>query len=444
MAPAAISPVEIPSTPTTETTAKLTKAGIAHFAETTIAGLDASKIRFTPNLSPRSVPAPNSPEVWSQSVCTDHMLTVSWKASTGWQAPHLQPYGPLTLMPTASVLHYATECFEGMKAYRGVDGRVRLFRPERNCARMVKSATRIALPAFNPDELLKLIKHLVAKDAGKWLPRERGPGFLYLRPTMIATAPAIGVQKPAEALLYIIAVLFPPLDDPSAAPGIPPNLSGTAQGHKPEKKLGMKLLASSHDTIRAWPGGFGHAKVGANYGPSLVAQSEARARGYDQILWLFGEKRLVTEAGASNFFVVWRNKHSGRREIVTAPLGGVILEGVTRASVLDVLRNRLSEELGEIDVVEREFTMEEVIEAAREKRLEEAFGSGTAFFVAPAQEIDFRGTEVKLPLVESGIQGELGGCPVAMAVKRFLKGVMYGRIQHEWGAVVEEQSEDGD
>lgn len=362
-----------------DSTSSLTKAGINQTITKTAPSLDkngtsqlaelaASKLTVTPSLNPHSVPEPNSAEVWSQRVTTDHMLTCTWTATTGWQAPHLQPYGPFSIMPTASVLHYATECFEGMKAYRGYDGKLRLFRPEKNCKRMLKSATRIALPAFDPAELQKLVESLVAMDGPKWLPRERKGTFLYLRPTMIATAPAIGVQKPFEAMLFIIAVMFPPLDDPSAAP---PSL---AQVNRP-KAAGMKLLASNHDMIRAWPGGFGNAKVGANYGPSLVAQAEARQRGYDQILWLFGEDCLVTEAGASNFFVVWKNAE-GKVELVTAPLGdGIILEGVTRCSVLDMARERLGEE---VTVVERKFTMDEVVKASEEGRLLEAFASGTA------------------------------------------------------------------
>ena len=139
----------------------------------------------------------------------------------------------------------------------------------------------------------------------------------------------------------------------------PPALNGATI--KPKHNYGLKLLASSEDSIRAWPGGFGYAKVGANYGPSLVAQGEARARGFDQVLWLFGRENFVTEAGASNFFVVWRNKETGRLELVTAPLGErIILEGVTRASVLDLARQRLSKSFGDLealDVVEKRFTM---------------------------------------------------------------------------------------
>lgn len=163
--------------------------------------LDASKLVFTRNLSPHAVPEPDSPEVWTQSVCTDHMVTCQWTSTGGWAAPHLQPYGPLQLMPTASVLHYATECFEGLKLHRGHDLRLRLFRPNRNTRRRLNSATQISLPAFDPDELQKLIETLVAVDGEKWLPKSRPGNFLYLRPTMIATAAALGMQKPKEALL---------------------------------------------------------------------------------------------------------------------------------------------------------------------------------------------------------------------------------------------------
>lgn len=360
--------------------------------------LDASKLDFSLNPDPKTVPEPNSPEVWAQKTyeavqpyprmwltandtylsCTDHMITCSWNCNSGWQSPHLIPYGPLSLMPTASVLHYATECFEGLKFYRGHDSRLRLFRPDRNCSRMLASATRIALPAFDPRELQKLIETLVRVDGPKWLPRSRPGSFLYLRPTMIANAAALGVQKPKEALLFIIACCFPPLDEPALiAQSQNQPLSG-------KRKPGMKLLASQDDMIRAWPGGFGFAKIGANYGPSLIAQGEAQDLGFDQILWLFGENCEVTEAGASNFFVVWRTG-GGELQLVTAPLfDKVILDGVTRRSVLDLAKDRLSatrEGLQGLSVVERKYTMREVEEAIEEGRLVEAFAAGTAVFL---------------------------------------------------------------
>ena len=327
-----------------------------------------------------------------------------------------------------------------MKAYRGVDGRVRLFRPERNAKRFVKSAERIALPSFAEEEFEELVKKFVGVESRRWLPKvKRADGtyeerMMYLRPTMIANYAALGVQRPREALMFIVAVCFPELDKGLGPPAPSAGLSnGVAAEKKPASGKGMKLLASAHDMIRAWPGGFGNAKVGANYGPSLVAQGEARARGYLQILWLFGDENYVTEAGGSNFFVVWKNE-KGEREMVTAPLGdGVILEGVTRASVLDLCQERLAKE--GIQVVERKFTMDEVVKASEEGRLEEGFACGTAFFVSPVGEIHFRGKDVILP-VEEERKAEFES--VTMRVKTWLKDIMYGREEHEWGVVVEE------
>lgn len=347
--------------------------GMPNGASDSLPELDASRIHITLTKEPRPVPTPNSPEVWAQSTCTDHMITARWTFDHGWENPELKPYGPFSIMPTASVLHYATECFEGLKVFRGHDGNIRLFRPDRNCARMLMSSTRISLPAFPPLELEKLIKKLVAVDCPKWLPKGNPGTFLYLRPTMIGTGSALGVQKPKEAMLYIIACCFPTLDEPASQPSMT------------YEKPGMRLLASKDDMVRAWPGGFGYAKVGSNYGPSLLAQGEARERGYDQILWLFGPQCHVTEAGASNFFVIWRTRE-GRVELVTAPLDDkLILDGVTRRSILELSRERLSRSWSGdgtifegLDVIERTYTMGEVEEAIVEGRLIEAFGAGTA------------------------------------------------------------------
>jgi branched-chain amino acid aminotransferase len=288
------------------------------------------------------------------------MIVCVWNKVTGWGVPELKPFGPFSIMPTASVLHYATECFEGMKVYRGYDGELRLFRPDQNCERMLISSERICLPPFEPTELEKLIKALVAIDAAKWLPKNRPGHFLYLRPGHIGSSAQLGLNAPKEAILFVVASCVPDL---------------TQQGN------GMKLLASKSDTIRAWPGGFGFAKVGANYGPSLIAHGEAVARGYDQILWLFGDTDMVTEAGASNFFVIWRTRDE-IIQLITAPLEGkVILDGITRRSVLEFARNKLEPGYGDlerIDVVERSFYMKEVVEAAEEGRLIEAFAVGTA------------------------------------------------------------------
>jgi branched-chain amino acid aminotransferase len=441
MAPIAVTPESSgTTTPVAAQASTLTQAGIKHHNHDgdSLAPLDASKMTITPNPSPRDVPAMNSPEVMAQKTCTDHMVTAAWDEKTGWAAPELKPYGPFSIMPSASVLHYATECFEGLKLYRGYDDKLRLFRVNRNCERMRRSCERIALPDFDAKELEKMIIALCARDGPKWLPKERKGGFLYIRPTMISTDPALGVQRPKEALLYVIIALFPDMSKSLATPAAPPALKGDAEEPKKKGISGLKLLASTEDTIRAWPGGFGYAKLGANYGPSLVAQGEARARGFDQVLWLFGPEANVTEAGASNFFVVWRNKESNKVELITAPLGErIILEGVTRASILELARSRLVAgktpgSLESVEVVERKFTMADVIEAYEGGRLIEAFAAGTAFFVAPVGLIHYKNKDIEIPTGD----GESGD--YAKVLKGWLGGIMYGKESHEWGVVVDE------
>lgn len=383
-------------------------------------GLDFSKLQCTYTTSPRSVPALGSAEMASQKVCTDHMIQAKWTIENGWSAPTLQPYGPLELAPTASCLHYATECFEGMKLYRGHDGNLRLFRPDLNCKRMLMSTNRIALPAFDPNELLKLIAKLCATDGARWLPKDRPGSFLYIRPTMIATDPALGVERPREALLFVVLACFAPM--------------GTMAN-------GIKLLASQDDMCRAWPGGFGYAKVGANYGPSLVAQGEARRLGYHQILWLFGEDCTVTEAGASNFFVVWRTRE-GKLQLVTADLNErIVLDGVTRRSLLELARTKLASSnnnttLESVEVVERKFNIHELLEAAVEGRLVEAFAAGTAWFVTPVSLVHFRGKDVEVPMAK----GDIGA--YAEVLRGWMKGIMWGSEGmegHEWGYKIAEE-----
>lgn len=319
--------------------------------------LDADKLTYHYTKSPRAVPDEAVACAGTETICTDHMVIATWSATAGWSAPELRPYGPISLMPTASVLHYATECFEGLKAYRGYDGKLRLFRPDCNARRMQVSAVRISLPSFPPQELERLLLALVALDGPKWLPKDRPGSSLYLRPALIGTQPALGVQTPKEAMLFITASFMPKMDEPAG---------------------GMRLHTSPEDMIRAWVGGFGFAKVGANYGPSLLATQEARARGFGQILWLYGPQAYCTEAGASNFFLLWRarEKDGGRLQLVTAPLDDrLILDGVTRRSIVQLARERLVDEL---DVVERRYTIDEVLEADDEGRLVEAFAAGTA------------------------------------------------------------------
>lgn len=333
--------------------------GTTAAANGTAADLDASKLTYTLTTNPRVIPDEATASAGDETICTDHMITATWKAATGWGTPELKPYGPLSLMPTASVLHYATECFEGLKAYRGYDGKLRIFRPDRNCARFNMSAGRICLPTFNAGEMQKLIIALLGVEASRWLPKHRAGGYLYIRPTLIGTQCQLGVQAPKEAMLYVIVALLPRLDSP---PG------------------GMRLHTSPEDMVRAWVGGFGYAKVGANYGPSLTATQDARSRGFHQVLWLYGDKGECTEAGASNFFIVWKRK-DGNKELITAPLDDkLILDGVTRRSCLELVREKLA---GDIEVTERKYTIDELVEADAEGRILESFAAGTGVRIPP-------------------------------------------------------------
>lgn len=345
---------------------RLTCTSERETAEMSPAPLDASKliIKKSQNLQP--VGWLQDPPTGIQSNGTDHMLKVRWNEITGWAAPEIVSYQDLVIPATASCLHYATQCYEGMKVYRGHDGRLRLFRPEANCRRLAQSALQVSLPTFETSELERLIIALAGLDCPRWLPARSCSGkSLYVRPAMIADGPTIGVRLPAEALLFVIMVPWPELE---------PSLVSS----------GLQLITSRAESIRAWPGGFGNSKIGANYGPSFLSLGEARSLGFDQVLWLFGADGAVTEAGASNFYVVWRNQ-AGKVELVTASLEDkVILPGITRDSIITLARERLNDTGAQdhshtaLTVVERRFTMTEIAVARQENRLIEAFVSGTA------------------------------------------------------------------
>ena len=396
--------------------------------ESALPSLDCSRLRSTLTNNPRPVPALGSEDSRAQSVCTDHMILVRWTCDSGWEAPILKPSEPLQIPATASVLHYAIECFEGLKLYRGYDGGLRLFRVAKNCERMRTSAARVTLPDFDAKELENMIVALCAQDGARWLPRKHVGEFLYIRPTLISMDPALGVRTPREALLYVVMACF---GDNSSIIPVAPSLERSA-----EDLPGLKLKTSDLCSIRAWPGGFGYAKIGANYGPSLVAQRETQAAGYDQTLWLFGNDGVVTEAGGSNFFVVWKEAGSGRLQLVTAPLrDGIILAGITRASIIELARSRLREEcdkLEAVDVVERQFTMDDVSRAFQEGRLVEAFVCGTAFFVTPVSVIKHRDETLNL-------EGGPYHSRYARRMRSWLADIMWGNDRYQgWVVDVKE------
>ncbi|XP_053824347.1 branched-chain-amino-acid aminotransferase, mitochondrial isoform X1 [Vidua chalybeata] len=242
------------------------------------------------------------------------MLTVEWSRAGGWGRPQIRPFQELRLHPASSALHYAVELFEGLKAFRGDDDKIRLFRPELNMERMQRSARRVCLPEFDGRELLECIRALVRLE-GRWVPRDPRSS-LYIRPALIGTEPALGVAPPGRALLFVLLCPVGPYFPSGFGP--------------------VRLLADPRHA-RAWPGGAGHCKLGGNYGPCLELQEAARARGCHQVLWLHGPERHLTEVGTMNLFVFWERPDGGL-ELVTPPLDGLILPGVTRQSLLELAR----------------------------------------------------------------------------------------------------------
>ncbi|KAL2197938.1 aminotransferase [Corynascus similis CBS 632.67] len=372
-------------------------------SETKLQDIDPAQLVLKKTPNPKSLKKPED-LIFGRNF-TDHMLTIEWNQETGWLKPHIGPYQNLSLDPASCVFHYAFECFEGLKAYKDKDGQVRLFRPDKNMERFNKSAARIALPNFNSAALIDLIARFTKLES-RFIPEERGYS-LYLRPTMIGTQKTLGVGPPGSALLFVIASPVGP--------------------YYPTGFKAVSLEATDY-AVRAWPGGVGDKKLGANYAPCIVPQREAMSRGFQQNLWLFGEEEYVTEVGTMNFFVGLRNKQTGRKELITAPLDGTILEGVTRDSVLSLARERLAPEGW--DVVERKYTMKELDEAASEGRLIEAFGAGTAAIVSPVRAISWRGKLVSCGLKDNEESGE-----IATKMKNWIEARQYGDDAHEWSYV---------
>lgn len=352
-------------------------------------------------------PKPENKDLVFGKTFTDHMLEIDWTVEKGWHSPVIKPYENFSMSPAVSSLHYGMQCFEGMKAYRDEKNNIRIFRPELNMARMNNSMTRLSMPGFDGDQLIRCLEELL-KVEKEWIPQERGYS-LYIRPTGISTQPTLGVGAPQECKLYVILSPVGP--------------------YYPEGFNPVKLYASKK-CVRAWPGGTGDVKIGGNYAATIEPQMDAARKGYTQCLWLFGDDAEVTEVGTMNFFVLWDKADGSGRELLTAPLDGTILPGVTRQTVLDLAR-----EWGEFEVSERVFTMKELTSALDENRVVEAFGCGTAAVVSPIKAIHYEGKEYDVPLQKEN--------PDALAghlTQKFwdtITGIQYGAIESPYSIVVE-------
>jgi branched-chain amino acid aminotransferase len=363
---------------------------------------DTASLTFSikPNANP--MPAAERAKLFENlgfgTVFTDHMAVIRWTEGKGWHSAEVTARAPFPIDPASAVLHYAQEIFEGMKAYRTGDGRAVLFRPEQNARRFNESARRMAMPELPEVLFLEAVDKLVRQD-GDWIPSGEG-GSLYLRPFMFANEAFLGVRPARD---YIFCVIASPVG---------PYFKG---GAKP-----VSIWVSEHYS-RAAPGGTGAAKCGGNYAASLLAQAEAYKNGCDQVVFLdAAEKRYIEELGGMNVFFVMDDG-----SVVTPPLGGSILPGITRASIIQLARDAGA------TVVERPYTFEEWQADAKSGKLKEAFACGTAAVVAAIGTVKFDGGEFKI----SG--GETG--PLTEKLRTQLVGIQKGQTNdpHGWVKVID-------
>jgi branched-chain amino acid aminotransferase len=323
-------------------------------------------------------------------IFTDHMITIRWSADRGWYDARLEPYGPFTLDPATSVFHYSQEFFEGLKAYRQDDGSIAMFRPDANAARFNNSARRMAMPELPEETFIRALELLVAADR-EWVPGGAG-NSLYLRPFMIATQPGLGVNHPSDQYLFCV------IASPAAS-----YFSG---GVRPV------TVWLSQDYTRAAPGGTGGVKTGGNYAAAFVAQRQAVERGCDQVVWLdAAEHRWVEEMGGMNLFFV-RGSADAQPWIVTPPLTGTLLPGITRDSLL-----KLAPDLG-IKAVEERIAIDQWQAECAAGELTEVFACGTAAVITPVGQV--KGESAAWTIAN----GEPG--PITMRLREELIGIQYG------------------
>ncbi len=350
------------------------------------------------NISINKTTAPKAKPDFSNlgfgKIFTDHMFVMNYTEGKGWYDPRIVPYGKISLDPSAMVFHYGQEMFEGMKAYYGVDGKVRLFRPDMNAKRANASNERLCIPQIPEEDFVEAVSELVKIDAD-WIPKNEGTS-LYIRPFVIATDEFLGVA-PSKNYLFIIIL------SPSGA--------YYASGLNP---VGIWI---EDDYVRAVKGGIGFAKTGGNYAASLAAQEKAHADGYSQVLWLDGvERKYIEEVGAMNIFF----KING---VVTTPmLNGSILPGITRNSVLALCRH------WGLPVEERRISVDELLEAQENGTLEEVFGTGTAAVISPVGKLRYKDTVMTIG--DGGI-GEL-----SQKLYDSVTGIQWGKIADELGWTV--------
>lgn len=334
---------------------------------------------------------PKSEELEFGTIFTDHMFIMDYSDSLGWHDARIIPYQPLSIDPSAMVFHYGQSVFEGLKAYLNPEGEAQLFRPEKNLERINRSNDRLCIPPVDEDFALQAIRQLVGIEKD-WIPKADGTS-LYIRPFIISTEAYLGV---APSRHYKFIVILSPVG------------AYYKEGINPVK------IAVENKYVRTVAGGTGEAKTGGNYAASLKAQELVANSGYAQVLWLDGvEREYIEEVGSMNVFF----KING--EIVTPALNGSILKGVTRDSVIELLK------YWDIPVVERRISMQELYEAHENGSLEEAFGAGTAAVISPIGQLTWNGDHIVINNAETG--------SVSKRLYDTLTGIQYGKQEDPFG-----------
>ncbi|MDR1560192.1 MAG: branched-chain amino acid aminotransferase [Clostridiales bacterium] len=348
-------------------------------------------IQLTRN--PKSKPDPETLEFGK--IFTDHMFIAEYEEGKGWYKAEILPYAPLELDPSIMALHYAQSVFEGLKCYRAADGRLLLFRPEMNFKRMNRSDERLCIPYIDEDFALRALMELLKTDKD-WVPSLDGTS-LYIRPFVFATERALGVHPSRQ---YKFMIILSPV------------------GAYYKEGLNPVRIVIEDEYVRSVRGGIGFTKGAANYAISLKGQEKAQANGFTQVLWLDGvERKYIEEVGTMNVFF----KING--EVVTPMLSGSILPGVTRDSVIQLIKSR------GIPLSERRISVDELLDAQENGRLEEGFGSGTAAVISPIGSLSRKGREF---VIAGGGIGEL-----SRGLYEQLTGIQYGRLPDPFGWVRE-------
>ena len=350
-------------------------------------------IRIELTKSPKAKPTDESALGFGK-IFTDHMFIMDYTTGKGWHDARIVPYGNIEFSPAAMCLHYGQEVFEGLKAYRTADDEIQLFRPEENFKRLNLSNERLVIPAIDEEFALYALKELL-KIEKDWVPHSEGAS-LYIRPFIVACDPFLGV-RPGDEYKFII-ILSP-------------------SGAYYSTGLNPVSIYVEEKYVRAVKGGMGYAKTGGNYAASLIGQDEAHKQNYSQVLWLDGvEKKYVEEVGAMNMFFIIDG------EVLTPELVGSILPGITRKSTIELCKS------WGMKVSERRITIQEIADAYKAGKLEEAFGTGTAAVISPVGHLKWGDMVME-------INGNKIGA-VSQKLYDTMTGIQYGRLPDENGWIV--------